>query len=411
MNVLVLYEYRESSANFNISLKIINELQNQGITVFHNYFFNDKVSNTDETIDKVLSNSIHSNSSYYYLMHKFDDDWAWKPFSDKVIYLIKNPKFLCSYLSYKFDYLTRFKGGRKRIEALCLAKGIDIILGISAPHEIEFVLSDIKYKVPKFVFRLDPYAYNPCLPESKFGKRIKAEHEVLSHIDRLFTTRLIIRDLLTDIAFKQYYSKFIVIEFPLISENDKCKNTTESKRHLFSKIAGKIYLLHAGYFYRDIRNPGKLVDFLKELPEEYILVVAGFNSYTIRDYDSDIRDRIIDLGCLSRADVDSVIEDCDFLITYNNLNTNMIPSKLFECIDCGKPFINLCHTNKCPTIEYVKGYNMAYTVVLDQPIQENELIKFLENNKGKKSSREQILKRYRKCTASYVVSQLLEEIC
>lgn len=411
MNILVLYEYRESSANFNISLKIINELENHNINVFHYYLINDIFTNKNsETIEKKWSNSIHSSGSFHYLMHKYDDAWAWKPVSKKILYLIKHPRFFCSYINYKIDSFSMFNGGRKRIEAFCSANKIDIIFGISAPHEIEMIISRLKIRIPKFVFRLDPYAYNPTFPVSRFGKRIKTEQKIISSIDRLFTTDLIIRDLLTNSFFKQYNAKMITIEFPLISEENSCKSSEESKHHLFIKSDSNVYLLHAGYFYSDIRNPKNLVEFMKILPENYKLIVAGYNSYEIRGYDSDIRDRIIDLGLLSRADVNSVIEDCDFLVSYNNLYSNMVPSKLFECIDSGKPFINLCHTEECPTLKYVDGYDMAFSVILSRPFPKNEIISFMERNKGKKSSRDEILSRYGKCTVKYVAGQIVDEI-
>lgn len=411
MNVLVLHEYKQTSANYNIAVKIINELQKNGINVSCFYVADDDFTRNGFTLDDFWQNTIHSPKTITYEKYKYDQEWAYKPLLERLLYFLKHPKFMFSFISYKAEERSGFKFGINRIKDYCLKNSIDCLIGISNPHIVENIISCIEINIPKYIIRLDPYAYNSTLPSSQIEKRLIEERLILSQIDKMFTTNLIIHDLIRDNVVSSFSDKFVAIEFPLISETDNNEELKRSEMHLFKRTSDVSYLLHAGTFYDDIRPPQKLVSFMKELPEKYILLVAGTNSADIRKYDEEIRDRIIDLGCLSRAEMNSVINDCDFLISYNNLNTNMVPSKLFECIDCGKPFINLCHTDKCPTIEYVEGYNMAYTVVLDQPIQKNELIKFLENNKGRKSSREHILKRYRKCTASYVVSQLLEEIC
>lgn len=408
MNVLLLHEYKFTSATNIIASKLIEELKELGVNVSNFYFYNEYIFIKEIEKNDIWYYSAQSSHSRFYLFNRENSNWYSKNVGEKIIYLITHPKFLFSYLFFKFDKRFNYKNGRRRLRKHCLKNNVDYIIGISAPHEIEKIIIDINIDIPRYIIRFDPYAFNPCYPEKEFHKRIEEEQCVLNRINKMFTTKLIIRDLLTQKTIQKYADKMIPIEIPFISaEKPQSINKAESI-HLFSKDSQHVYLLHAGLFYDDIRNPQKIVDFMKELPDKYILLVAGSNSSDIHDYDSEIRDRIIDLGCLSRDDVKTVIEECDFLISYNNLNTNMVPSKLFECINSGKPFINLCQTDQCPTIEYVKDYDMAFTVVADHPLPKKELIGFLERTKGGKASREHILSRYEKCTVKYVAKQIYD---
>ena len=409
MNILIIYEYNLISANNIISEKLINELLAHGENVSKFYFYNEFDSIDKIFEDSVWNYTVQSSKTRAYLFTKRNSHWQHKSFIRKLIYVISHPKVLFSFVSYKTDYLSKFKNGRKKLKLFCANNHMDCIIGISAPHDIEKIISKLDIDIPRYLIRFDPYAFNPC-SESSFKKRIKEEKRILNEVDKMFTTKHIISDLLTENSIKEYANKMIPIEFPFISDNNEHEINSSESKGIITRIDQCVYMLHAGSFYEDIRNPKKLVDFIKELPENYVLLVAGSNSYSIRDYDSAIRDRVIDLGSLSREAVKKVIEECDFLISYNNLNTNMVPSKLFECIDSGKPFINLCHTDKCPTIEYVKDYDMAYTVIADQPLPKNDLISFFERTKGCRSSREQILTKYRKCTVKYVAEQILNEM-
>ena len=114
-------------------------------------------------------------------------------------------------------------------------------MGFSAPHEVESILCDIKTDIPISVFRLDPYAYNPCYPDSEFDNRISEECKLLSRINTLFTTNLIIRDLLNHNKTKAFSDKMCPVEFPLISEEDVMVNQKNEISTLVQKYGQKIF--------------------------------------------------------------------------------------------------------------------------------------------------------------------------
>ena len=87
----------------------------------------------------------------------------------------------------------------------------------------------------------------------------------------------------------------------------------------------------------------------------------------------------------------------------------MIPSKLFECIDSGKPFINLCQSANCLTIKYIKNYDMAYTYFINGNNSINDLLSFLKEKRFMKGSRKDILNQFDKCTVKYLINQILDD--
>ena len=168
------------------------------------------------------------------------------------------------------------------------------------------------------------------------------------------------------------------------------------------KKEGEIAFFHCGSLYDDIRNPGNLVRLFELLPGNYKLYVAGRNSDSIRKYDERIRERIVDLGCMPLEDAARARVEADILISYNNLVDNQVPSKLFECINEGKPFINLCQLDDCPTLPYVNGYEMAYTVFTSSMEKDVKgIMGFVEKNMDKEADRAVILEKFRKNTIEY----------
>lgn len=192
MNVLVIYEYRKQSANYNIAVKIVKELEKQGINIFNYYFCNGNIVNNiieDDVIWRLMANS---SCTRFFYNNLFSSGWSNSSSWFKIKYLLFHPIFAFSFLSHKLDIFTNYSNGRKRIEKLCVSNNIDYILGFSAPHEVESILYDIKTGIPISVFRLDPYAYNPCYPDSEFDNRISEECKLLSRINTLFTTNVLL---------------------------------------------------------------------------------------------------------------------------------------------------------------------------------------------------------------------------
>ena len=51
----------------------------------------------------------------------------------------------------------------------------------------------------------------------------------------------------------------------------------------------------------------------------------------------------------------------------------MLPSKLVDYIDTGKPILNICQLEECPSLEYTKKYPMAADVLPTEDLEETKI--------------------------------------
>lgn len=71
------------------------------------------------------------------------------------------------------------------------------------------------------------------------------------------------------------------------------------------------------------------------------------------------------MGLLGQDEATKLREKSGILVCFNNLASNQVPSKLFECIETGKPFINLCQLENCPTLPYVES-NIYFKIIEEE---------------------------------------------
>lgn len=396
MKYFIICEASPSSANYNIAYRLACELKKKH-EVYLGYFPPSAEAMKSPGVDGELFWMEESLEKEYDLLRGSR--------GQRIRYLISHPVFSFAKIMDRTAmgaYLRRAIFMNKASK-MCKDKGIDVVIGVTEPFISAKAASGLRVRSKKCIIQLDPYSYNQCSVkenEELHNKRLAEEINVFKKTNKLFTTSLIKKDLLRIKAFRDRKEDIVEIEFPLI-DAERTEEKAFSKK-IISKNEGEIVFLHCGSLYNDIRNPGNLVRLFELLPENYKLYVAGRNSGSIREYDRDIRDRIIDLGCLSLEDAAQARVEADILISYNNLVDNQVPSKLFECVNEGKPFINLSQLEDCPTLPYVSGYEMAYTVFTSSIEKDVDGLKgFVEKNKGKQADRSFILKKFRKNTIEY----------
>ena len=107
MRIVFLCEYRKASANYNIALKMLDELKNRGIKVYVGYYIVDRINdigvNSDYTKSDYRFFSIHSSQSNKYLKIKYDGDWSDYSSKQKCLFLLTHPRVLFSFINYHMD--------------------------------------------------------------------------------------------------------------------------------------------------------------------------------------------------------------------------------------------------------------------------------------------------------------------
>lgn len=395
MRILLLIEDREESPTTKIAKSIAKELSNEN-DVFACYLYN-------------FGNSCREYGDYYveyfkseYLcgkVNKFYQKYKWQKLDrfNKAKALLLNPLqiiYRCLIKS-RFNIISR----ARLIDKYCKNHAIDAVLAFTEPYDFAEVLEMIKNTRYKGLVQLDPYSTNYTSSQEKREKAYKKEKKILTEVDNVFTTQLIIND------YREYHllsedqmNKAVEIEFPMI-----INSRTENKNECINQNI--IKFLHAGSFYDDIRNPQILVDLFEKLPDNYVLLVAGINTEMIMELSSNLKGRIINKGSLSLDEVRKLQDEVDFIISFNNKIPNMIPSKLLETINTGKPFINLCQISNCPTLRYVDDYDNAFTIFsyeIEKKV--DDLVDFVNRKRGSIVDWECIERKYKTCTPAYVAN-------
>ena len=97
------------------------------------------------------------------------------------------------------------------------------------------------------------------------------EKRVALNLDTVFTTDLIINDMLPLYSKKEYVN-YVKIGFPAIIREELLR---DSKRNAVKKTTGFIEFVFAGMFYKEIRNPRYLYHLFYRLPDNYRLHILG----------------------------------------------------------------------------------------------------------------------------------------
>ena len=390
MKVLWVIENNKKSANYKIGIKLANIMKKSHQIDCALFGGELDLKNDDIGLifDSIYPIGACNNQVFA------DSEWQTMPKKSKMRYLMNNFNKALDFIEFKLS--KRHKKVLNELNAICSDKKYDAIIGVVFPYEIAMLISELNCQSKKVIIQLDPYSGHKLLKEH-LNARIEKEEKVLNTINYLFTTTIIKKEILN--IHGLFEGKIESIEFPEMSSECFTKQ--------FKKSSDSDYIsfFYAGTFYKDIRNPKYLTNMFSNLPKNYILKLAGINCNMIDEYSNGILDRIYKYGFIDQNQVEKIRDDSDFLICFNNLLDNQVPSKLFECIETGKPFINLCQLRNCPTLPYVDGYENCLNVFTDD-IDFDEIVEFVNKRKGKVISKEFILERYYKHTYEYVEGQI-----
>lgn len=409
MKILMIFESDAKSANYNIAVKMARRFRKEGEQVYIAYRLIEGGLDVPaiEWVDGILSLQPDTRVRFYKKREGLG--WGTMTLKKRIRYILTHPGFMISFLINGIDERLGYPLCRWKVEEFCRANEIDMILGIAFPFDVYTMTAKLKSCKYRMCLQLDPYSGSEMLPAKSRNFRLHEERRNIKRIYRLFTTNLIMTGLVNDDGINRIKSKIIPIEFPEI--DSEYSFAEQGKETLIRKSGDEISFLHAGTLYEDIRDPLKLVKIFEHLPDDHILYVAGKNTDTIMRYKDRLGNRLRDLGFLSLDEAEAARDQADILISYNNLAANQVPSKLFECINTGKPFINLCQMETCPSIPYVDGYKMACTVMADRPEEAaNKIIEHVYKNLGKTYPHDRIVEKYRKCTVGYLTEQIKAEI-
>lgn len=189
------------------------------------------------------------------------------------------------------------------------------------------------------------------------------------------------QELFNRIYKKKEQSKFILCGIPLLEPVDK----TEKKRD-----SDEMHFVYSGTLQRNVRDPEMAFSILHRIAnmsdKRIILDLYGqidsqsWALYKNGNYDFGL----VNHGWIQESELSSCLQEADVLINLGNMESHLIPSKLFKYMAMGKPIMHFCLTEKDPCISYLKQYGNAriiYLTDLQDATVLKDLVQFSEEGK------------------------------
>lgn len=409
--IIVDQYYPESSANTHCVENII------------------KFFKTKEMDISVLSHNVNADSNFKI----FDDVKVFK-FDTYATKLFKNRKSINYEQESKLKKIIRkilwgfkfsFKLNRPRTENVYIdfmnydmllkqlkkhEEKFDFIVSVSAPFGLQILASKIHkfYKDSKwYPILFDPFVYNYTLSQNckKINKRKKIAENCLQFANKIFMQKGIKENNIKENYKPQYHKKVVDIYLPNLI--DKTENSTKVNN-------GKINLTYAGIFYKDIRNPEKMLDILSSFDSRFKLVLVGSGCEDVVGSKKSLfkQCELVVLGRKQKNKCDELLKNSNILINLSNSIVNQVPSKVFEYIGLGKPIVNFYFTENDPSLNYFKKYDLCYNVNLNNYTEKDieELKIWCLKNEKKQLTFEEATKNLDNERADVVCERIYKEI-
>lgn len=261
-------------------------------------------------------------------------------------------------------------------------------------YESQAVLKFSKhYGIPFLLYQLDPCMNNES--EGFYNKKARRhlETSLYKNASQIITTPIIYH-LHSNDSLKKYLFKVSKMEFPLVSD----------KTRRINKDNNEILCVFSGALYNPIRLPYYTVKLFEEVSKKINLkvVFVGRNCPSFNRFETSLN--VVWKNSESREDVSQLLYESDFLINIGNTIRNQIPSKLFDYISRGKPIINVCKFNDCPSLIYLTKYPLVLNIIEDDS-KFNSNVKKLESfliaQRNATVPFSIINKEYLECTTQY----------
>ncbi len=352
------------------------------------------------------------------------DKWIHAPSLWKATYICSHPKFFQKLIDKKCFESSEIRNEyNRRIEKTCSEHDFDSVIAVTEPFYIADALADANISTNKYVIMMDPYTNNPSTTQKSRHKHLKKELHVFETSKNIFALDFVGNDM--DYLPDTLAQKLVTFRIPKVEKTSNRPETiSEQSNNLEIETYAKatntdtssvdnINFVYVGQLYDDIRNPELMLKLFTKLPENYILhLYGGGSEKTVSKYKEILGDRLVLHGWVSSSESIKAQKEAHVLINLNNNIKNMLPSKLIEYINTGKPILNICQIPNCPSLPYMDRYPMALSVAPSQNIDDitMKLTEFAQKYKGQIVDHGKIEEMYYDCISENVANMILCKI-
>ena len=355
------YPYDDSSGG-NVLRKIVNSLVDDNeIDIFS--LFNPAPDKKTETYSDGKTRVIYNN-------RQIKSRWEDKP-GFFLGWLLRLEGYNLFHIIYANNELKR----------LCKVEKYDLVVSVSWPFEAHVCAMHLKrtIKLPWIAYCLDPYFSNKQLKDSSMRRRLVADKKVLSYADMLITLPQ-----MGDEYSKCVRSDTKKIDLPLLTNFAKVE-----KKRPFAMDKGFINCLYAGNLYGNIRRPDYVLDLFKKMScsnvRLYLVGIKdGFEEGYFENWEKELDGKLILVDRLNEVEINGLYEQADVLINIGNNIKNQLPGKVISLLSTGKPIINVCKMEDCPSIPYYSRCRNTISLIENETLIDSQVEKvrsFVENSK------------------------------
>lgn len=289
-------------------------------------------------------------------------------------------------------------------------KHYDKIIAVVQPFAYAKLAGEIKKKLNNrpscYLYMLDPYVFNYTMSEKNIENRKKQFEKYTENFDGMIITRGIYEE-----AKRKSFcinKDCIVVDLPNLVE----KQRTEHSKNLPDKTE----ILFAGWFYKNIRNPRKMIPVLDRILENddktVVTMFCRGCAETIENFAERHGNNVNIKGIVPHSELEQYAEGADILLNLGNTIVNQLPSKVFEYIASGKPIINFYFDDKDTSLYYLKKYPLAYNFNLNNYSETDieGLRKFIREKAGLRISYNEATENFSEAKAENVVKKIVKFI-
>lgn len=280
----------------------------------------------------------------------------------------------------------------------------DILITFTMPAALQVIGNELmKRKLADrwYPIFLDAYVHNKALSNQKINYRKKLISRILKRANHIFMVDGIKGENLKQGYNPEYHNKTTEIFIPMIKEMNlpNIEKTTKTTT-----------LIYAGMFYRDLRNPEKMLEILSKLSENEEINIFGQCCEDIIEEKMPLfkNCKLNFNGLIPHKECLEEISKADILINLGNSITNQMPSKILEYISFGKPIVNFYFTEEDMCLPILKKYPLSININVNNYTEEDieNLKLFIKKNKGVKLNFEDATKNL----VEYRVNSIADKI-
>lgn len=340
-----------NSANGICVQKISKELSDLGYIVHCIYYgeLNGEVKNYEEKNISIYNVKMT-------LRHKIIDKYK-KSGNVLLHYLARLITFI-NYINYPFLNLVLLRRYYKKVIELNNKELFDQVISVYNPIESLYAANALKKENPNIkwiLYCLDPltnvggknifrkYFYLKNLfVEKKYFSKCDKIINMISHFNYYSGDR-----------YKKYSKKMVFSDIPMLDLSYSInRNSTNNN---------KIVITYGGSLNYQMRNPTFVCDFFSKVLLSQIDLNVSFYSVgnctdIIKKYEKITKDKIRLMSYVSHEKMLNIISNSDMVLSLENENSDMVPSKIFEYFSLNKKIVHFYKSQNDILLNYFKNY-------------------------------------------------------